>query len=120
MLVGLGGSGKQSLTRLSAFMSDYKCISIELKRGYNNNDFREDIKKLFMVAGVEHLPVVFLFTDSQIVNEGFVEDINSILNAGDVPNLFPPDEKYRIIGDVREYAASIGKPVIHLSAPVNA
>jgi len=66
MLVGLGGSGKQSLTKLSAFMSDYKCISIELKRGYNNNDFREDIKKLFMVAGVERQPVVFLFTDSQV------------------------------------------------------
>ena len=111
MLVGLGGSGKQSLTKLSAFMAEYKCISIELKRGYNNNDFREDIKKFFIVAGVERTPVVFLFTDSQIVNEGFVEDINSILNAGDVPNLFPPDEKDRIIGDVREYAAAIGKPL---------
>jgi len=111
MLVGLGGSGKQSLTRLAAFMSDYKCISIELTRGYGNNEFREDIKKLFMVAGVERNPVVFLFTDSQIVNEGFVEDINSILNAGDVPNLFPPDEKDRIINDVREYAAALGRPL---------
>jgi dynein heavy chain, axonemal len=72
------------------------------------------------VAGVERSPVVFLFTDSQIVNEGFVEDINSILNAGDVPNLFPPDEKDRIISDVREYAASIGKPVTHfLSSHLN-
>ena len=111
MLVGLGGSGKQSLTKLTSFMSEFKCISIELKRGYSNNDFREDLKKLFIAAGVEREPVVFLFTDSQIVNEGFVEDINSILNAGDVPNLFPPDEKDRIIGDVREYAASIGKPL---------
>lgn len=111
MLVGLGGSGKQSLTKLSAFMSEFLCIQIELKRGYNNNDFREDIKKLFMVAGVERKPVVFLFTDSQIVNEGFVEDINSILNAGDVPNLFAPDEKDQIVGDVREYVASIGKPL---------
>ena len=111
MLVGLGGSGKQSLTRLAAFMVEYKCVSIELTKGYGNDQFREDIKKLFQIAGVERQPVVFLFTDSQIVNEGFVEDINSVLNAGDVPNLFPPDEKDRIVNDVRDYAASIGKPL---------
>eukprot|EP00960_Hanusia_phi_P070417 767305-Hanusia_phi.AAC.13 len=109
MLVGLGGSGKQSLTRLAAFMAEFQCFQIELSRGYSNSEFREDLKKLFQIAGVDRSPVVFLFTDSQIVNEGFVEDINSILNAGDVPNLFAQDEKDRVINDCREYVARLGK-----------
>jgi hypothetical protein len=37
--------------------------------------------------------VVFLFSDSQIKTEVFVEDINNILNAGEVPNMFPNDER---------------------------
>lgn len=34
MLVGIGGSGKQSLTQFAAYMSGCKCSSIELKRAY--------------------------------------------------------------------------------------
>ena len=45
--VGVGGSGKQSLTRFAAFVSDTQCVSIELVRNYGLNEFREDIRKLF-------------------------------------------------------------------------
>lgn len=51
MLVGVGGSGKQSLTRYSCFLSDYECFQIELTKGYSNFDFREDLKKLYTIAG---------------------------------------------------------------------
>jgi dynein heavy chain len=47
LLVGVGGSGKQSLTRFAAFISDAKCMTIELTRSYGLTDFREDIKKMF-------------------------------------------------------------------------
>ena len=50
----------------------------------SNAQFREDLKKLYNVAGIQGTPLVFLFTDTQIVNEGFVEDINNLLNSGEV------------------------------------
>lgn len=50
-----------------------------------------------MKAGVDGRPIVFLFADTQIALETFTEDINMILNTGDVPNLYAPEEKAEIL-----------------------
>eukprot|EP00116_Pleurobrachia_bachei_P000174 sb/3460436/ len=108
LLVGVGGCGKQSLTRLACHMSGYKCIQIELTRGYNYDSFHEDLKGLYHSAGVEGNNTVFLFTDTQIVVEEFLEDINNILNSGEISNLFPPEEFEAIINAVRPKAKEAG------------
>lgn len=69
LLVGVGGTGKQSLTRLAAHICSYKCFQIELTRGYNYDSFHEDLKKLYEMAGVKGEDTVFLFTDTQVHNE---------------------------------------------------
>lgn len=47
-----------------------------------------DLKRLYFQAGVTNKPTVFLFTDTQVVEEIFLEDINNILSSGEVPNLY--------------------------------
>lgn len=37
--------------------------------------------------------MIFLFTDTQIVVETMLEDLNNVLNSGEIPNLFPQDEQ---------------------------
>lgn len=51
-----------------------------------------DIKKLYRLTGVDNKPTVFLFNDTQIMDESFLEDINNILSSGEVPNLYKSDE----------------------------
>lgn len=41
---------------------------------------------------MDNKPTVFLFTDTQVVEESFLEDINNILSSGEVPNLYNPEE----------------------------
>ncbi|XP_038058163.1 dynein heavy chain 6, axonemal-like isoform X3 [Patiria miniata] len=110
LLVGVGGTGKQSLTRLAAHICNYKCFQIELSRGYDYSSFHDDLKKLYELAGVQNLNTVFLFTDTQIVVEGFLEDINNILNSGEVPNLFEADEYERVVIGCRPAAKEAGIP----------
>lgn len=54
-------------------------------------------KMLLKNAGVKGRKTVFLLTDTQIKDEAFLEDVDSILNTGEVPNLFAMDEKQEIM-----------------------
>ena len=84
LLVGMGGTGRQSVTKLACFMADYDSFNIELSSTYNSESFHEDLKVLLRRAGGKGDNMVFLFTDSQIKEESFVEDINNLLNSGEV------------------------------------
>ncbi len=92
LLLGVGGSGRQSLARLATFMAGFSMVTLEISKGYGKVEWREDLKKLLLKAGVDKKPTVFLFTDTQIVFEGMVEDINNVLNSGDVPNLYAAED----------------------------
>ncbi len=51
-------------------------------------------------TGLENKETVFLYSDTQIVKESMVEEVCNILNNGEVPNLFPAEEKAKILEDL--------------------
>ena len=108
LLVGVGGSGKQSLTRLATFTAGYKIFTINLIRNYREEDFREELKELY--RNIVKAPMTFLFTDAHVVEEGFLELINNMLTIGMVPALFPEEEKEGVMADIEDEARKLGIP----------
>ncbi|XP_050530853.1 dynein axonemal heavy chain 6 [Daktulosphaira vitifoliae] len=108
LLVGINGMGKQSLTKLASHLNDYKCFQIELTNSYDYSSFHEDLVNLYHRAGVNFEDTTFLLTDSQIVQEEFLEDINNILSSGEVPNLFKQDDLEKVIIACRQPAIEVG------------
>uniref|UniRef100_A0A7N8Y270 Dynein axonemal heavy chain 10 n=1 Tax=Mastacembelus armatus TaxID=205130 RepID=A0A7N8Y270_9TELE len=108
LLVGVGGSGKQSLTKLAAFSAGCEVFEITLSRGYSESNFRDELKTLYLKLGIENKKMVFLFTDAHVVEEGFLELINNMLTSGIVPALFPDDEKESVLNQLRDEALKMG------------
>uniref|UniRef100_A0A8D0L2M4 Dynein axonemal heavy chain 11 n=1 Tax=Sphenodon punctatus TaxID=8508 RepID=A0A8D0L2M4_SPHPU len=109
LLIGVGGSGKQSLCRLAAFLSSLEVFQIALRKGYAIHDLRSDIAALYFKVGVKNIGTVFLHTDAQIPDERFLVLINDMLASGDIPDLFSEDEVDSIISSTRMELRGLGQ-----------
>jgi dynein heavy chain len=109
LLVGIGGSGRQSCTRLASFIMDFTVVEIEISKTYGFNEWRDDLKRLLSICGGDGKSTTFLFTDTQIKMTSFVEDINNLLNTAEVPNIFASDEKATLGEKVRPAAKARGR-----------
>jgi dynein heavy chain len=111
-LVGVGGSGRHSLTRLAAYVKEMNVSQIEITKGFNLKSFRECIKEMYQLAGFAGrttLQTVFIFSDNDVVYETFLEDIQNMLNGGVVPNIYTADEMAQLRDALRRpYKRMVG------------
>jgi dynein heavy chain len=104
LFIGVGGSGRESLTRLSAFIFNFNVFTMRGSRKHKKDDFREDLKSFCMQCGVKNKQSIFFLKDKHVKHEIVLEDINQLMISGDVPRLYGKEEKALICKEVKKDA----------------
>eukprot|EP00931_Biecheleriopsis_adriatica_P107676 TRINITY_DN819_c0_g1_i4.p1 TRINITY_DN819_c0_g1~~TRINITY_DN819_c0_g1_i4.p1 ORF type:complete len:2563 (-),score=618.44 TRINITY_DN819_c0_g1_i4:48-7736(-) len=109
LLVGVGGSGKQSLAKLSTFINQQDLLSILVNQSYGMEALKLDLCEFYKKAVVKPgTPQAFLMTDGQIADERFLVYINDMLSSGVIPDLFTREEYDGLFGSIRGAAKGAG------------
>ena len=66
LLVGVGGSGKQSLARLASFVNGSAVFQLVITARYGVNELKSDLQTLYRRAGIKGEDISFIFTDMQV------------------------------------------------------
>ena len=108
ILIGVSGSGKTTLSRFVAWMNGLSVFQIKVHGRYSSEDFDEDLRNVLRRCGCKGEKICFIMDESNVLDSGFLERMNTLLANGEVPGLFEGDEYATLMTACKEGAQRHG------------
>ncbi|KZT42722.1 dynein heavy chain [Sistotremastrum suecicum HHB10207 ss-3] len=102
LLIGVSGSGKTTLSRFVAWMNGLSIFQIKVSNKYTGDDFDEDLRTVLRRAGCKGEKICFIMDESNVLDSGFLERMNTLLANAEVPGLFEGDEHASLMTACKE------------------
>lgn len=108
ILIGVSGSGKTTLSRFVAWMNGLKVFQIKVHGKYSAEDFDDDLRDVLRRSGCRGEKVCFIMDESNVLDSGFLERMNTLLANAEIPGLFEGDEFAALMTACKEGAQRQG------------
>lgn len=108
ILIGVSGSGKTTLSRFVAWMNGLKVYQIKVHGKYSAEDFDDDLRNVLRRSGCKGEKICFIMDESNVLDSGFLERMNTLLANAEVPGLFEGDEYASLMTSCKEGAQRQG------------
>ncbi|XP_055310948.1 dynein heavy chain, cytoplasmic isoform X4 [Sitodiplosis mosellana] len=108
LLIGVSGAGKTTLSRFVAWMNGLSIFQIKVHNKYTSEDFDEDLRSVLRRSGCKGEKIAFILDESNVLDSGFLERMNTLLANGEVPGLFEGDEYAALMTQCKEGAQRDG------------
>uniref|UniRef100_A0A8D1JAP8 Dynein heavy chain 14, axonemal n=1 Tax=Sus scrofa TaxID=9823 RepID=A0A8D1JAP8_PIG len=106
--IGIDGCGKETCATLACYLTENKVYRVPLSHNYAYMEFKEDFKKVFIQTGLEGSPTALIVTNLNLDQGLFLEDLNSVLSLGKIPDLFESKELDSIALRIKSFAEQSG------------
>ncbi|XP_064623935.1 cytoplasmic dynein 1 heavy chain 1-like isoform X3 [Lineus longissimus] len=108
LLIGVSGAGKTTLSRFVAWLNGLSVYQVKVHNKYTGEDFDEDLRGVLRRSGCKGEKIAFILDESNIMDSGFLERMNTLLANGEVPGLFEGDEYTTLMTQCKEGAQREG------------
>lgn len=108
ILIGVSGSGKTTLSRFVAWMNGLKVFQIKVHGKYSSENFDDDLREVLRRSGCKGEKVCFIMDESNVLDSGFLERMNTLLANAEVPGLFEGDDFAALMTACKEGAQRQG------------
>ncbi|KAJ2903583.1 putative dynein heavy chain protein [Zalerion maritima] len=108
ILIGVSGSGKTTLSRFVAWMNGLKVFQIKVHGKYSAEDFDDDLREVLRRCGCKGEKICFIMDESNVLDSGFLERMNTLLANAEVPGLFEGDDLAALMTACKEGAQRQG------------
>ena len=108
ILIGVSGSGKTTLSRFVAWMNGLKVFQIKVHGKYSAADFDDDLRDVLRRTGCKGEKICFILDESNVLDSGFLERMNTLLANAEVPGLFEGDDYAALMTSCKEGAQRQG------------
>jgi dynein heavy chain 1 len=118
LLIGVSGSGKASttffsavlrltfeqttLSRFVAWLNGLSIFQIKVSNKYTGDDFDDDLRTVLRRSGCKGEKICFIMDESNVLDSGFLERMNTLLANAEVPGLFEGDEHAALMTACKE------------------
>ncbi|KAF9056435.1 dynein heavy chain protein 1 [Panaeolus papilionaceus] len=102
LLIGVSGSGKTTLSRFVAWMNGLSIFQIKVSNKYTGDDFDDDLRTVLRRSGCKGEKICFIMDESNVLDSGFLERMNTLLANAEVPGLFEGDEHAALMTACKE------------------
>ncbi len=108
LMCGRSGVGRRTAVSIVSALHQAKLVALKMGKNYGVKQFRNELKGAMQLAGVDQEQVFLLLEDHNLVSPQFLDMVNSLLSAGEVPGLYSPEEMEPLMVTLRSNASNEG------------
>ena len=108
LLAGRSGVGRRESLCVVSALHSARLVHLKMGKNFGIKQFKNDLKAVMLLSGVEEEQIFMVIEDQNLIEDQFLDLINSLLSSGEIPGLYSPEEMEPLLQPLKQNATNAG------------